>query len=87
MADERLPTQDDFDPWHGRPDANWAYNIFGGLTIPEAIQKYNERQDLYWEAFMFMGGKAFAFYFPVLEHFVYSLPNLTADDDDWEDPK
>lgn len=42
--------------------------------------------DLYHEAFMFMGDKAFAYYFPALEHFVYSLPNLTSEDDERENP-
>ena len=86
MTDEDLPTQDDFDPWNGHPDARWAHGIFGGLTIPEAIQEYQERPDLYWEAFMFMGGKAFAYYFPVIEHFVHSVPDFNVDDDDWDDP-
>ena len=35
---------------------------------------------------MFMGGKAFAFYFPVIEHHLYSVPNLDSNHDDWEDP-
>lgn len=86
MADETLPTYGDFDPWNGHPDALWAHGIFGGLTIPEAIQKYRERPDVYQEAFMFMGDKAFAYYFPVLEDFVYSCPDLTCEKEDWEDP-
>ena len=84
MTDEELPTQDDFDPWHGNLDAIWAHGLFGGLTIPQAIQKYRERPCIYQEAFMCMGGKAFAYYFPVLEHFVYSLPIYNIADDDYD---
>ena len=85
MTGDGLPTQADFDPWNGNPDAGWAHGVFGGLSIAEATLKYQERPDIYWEAFMGMGGKAFAYYFPIVEHYVYSVAHRDNDPEDREE--
>lgn len=74
MNHSPLPSERDFDPHCGDLDAQYAWKNFGGLTLQQAITKFKERPDIYQEDFMFMGGKAFAFYFPVIEHYLCTLP-------------
>ncbi|MBL8820867.1 MAG: hypothetical protein JNL96_20010 [Planctomycetaceae bacterium] len=69
-----LPTEADFDPYGGDLDAQCAWRNFGGLTLDEATNKFRERPEIYQEDFMFMGGKAFAFYFPVVEAYLRNFP-------------
>jgi hypothetical protein len=76
-----LPTERDFDPWNGDQDAQNAWRNFGGLTIDEAQSRFRENPLYYQEDFMFMGGKAFAFYFPVLEHHLETALRPCSDDD------
>jgi hypothetical protein len=72
-----LPTKDDFVPWGpGDLDAENAWRSFGGLTLAEARQKFRENPAYYQEDFMFMGGKAFAFYFPVIEDYLRESPEV-----------
>jgi hypothetical protein len=69
-ADRRLlPTERDFDPWHGNLDAQCAWRHFGGLTLDQAHARFRENPLGYQEDFMFMGPVAFAFYFPVIEDY------------------
>lgn len=69
-----LPGERDFDPQEGDLDAQAAWRNFGGLTLAEAYEKFQERPDVYQEDFMWMGGKAFAYYFPVLERYLLVTP-------------
>jgi len=65
-----LPTERDFDPQGGGLDEQCAWSHFGGLTLEEAFKAFSSNPGLYQEDFMFMGGKAFAFYFPVVDRFL-----------------
>ena len=69
-----LPGERDFDPAQGDLDAQVAWDHFGGLSLAEAYQRFLEDPELYAEDFMFMGGKAFACYFPVLERYLLVTP-------------
>jgi len=69
-----LPGERDFDPHEGDLDAQAAWRNFGGLTLAEAYQKFLGNPDVYQEDFMWMGGKAFAYYFPVLERYLLVTP-------------
>jgi hypothetical protein len=74
MQETSLPTEHDFDPFGGDLDAQVAWRNFGGLTLEQARMKFLEMPEVYHEDFMFMGGKAFAYYFPVIEDFLKSVP-------------
>ena len=65
-----LPGERDFDPDAGDLDAQVAWKHFGGLTLSEAYQRFQEDPEKHTEDFMYMGGKAFAYYFPVLERYL-----------------
>ncbi len=80
-----LPTENDFDPWGGDLDAQLAWKNFGGLTIDAAIKKFRQNPECYQEDFMFMGGRAFAFYFPAIETYLLETPAEFDGDDrcDW----
>ena len=69
-----LPTEKDFDPWGGNLDAQWAWRNFGGLTLEAAKEKFPKKPECYQEDFMFMGSRAFAFYFPVIESYLLDSP-------------
>ena len=77
MADfgdiESLPTQNEFDPSGCCLDANHAWEMFGGLTVEEASIKFSRHPEFYQEDFMFMGGFAFAYYFPVIERYILTV--------------
>ncbi len=77
-----LPTERDFDPFRGDLDAQCAWKNFGGLSIDQAKAKFCENPLNYQEDFMWMGGKAFAYYFPVIEDYLRSATDV--DDDDHE---
>jgi hypothetical protein len=79
--DPSLPTEQDFDPFGGGLDEQVAWRNFGGLTLEQANKKYRENPDAYQEDFMFMGGKAFAFYFPVIESYLRETSAYTEYDD------
>lgn len=80
-SETSLPTEVDFDPYGGDLDARFAWKNFGGLTLEEATKKFREIPEIYQEDFMFMGGKAFAFYFPVLEAYLRDVPEEYEGDD------
>lgn len=80
------PTEADFDPYEGDLDAQCAWRNFGGLTLEQAAAKFRERPDIYQEDFMFMGGRAFAFYFTVIVGYLHSFQDeKTAENDDGDD--
>ena len=54
-------------------DGQHAWKQFGGLTVDEAYSKFCENPDFYQEDFMFMGPKAFLFYFPVIEKYIKTV--------------
>lgn len=70
-----LPTEIDFDPYGGCLDAQCAWKNFGGLNMVEAHWKFREAPENYQEDFIFMGGKAFAYYFPVIESYLLETPD------------
>lgn len=77
-----LPTEQDFNPWgEDDPDAQWAWKNFGGLTVQQAKAKFTKEPLWYLEDFMFMGGRAFAYYFPVIEDHLRTVPDRLHDDD------
>lgn len=67
---DSLPSELDFDPHAGDLDAQCAWRNFGGLTLDDACEKFDEAPEVYQEDFMFMGGRAFAFYYPVIDQFL-----------------
>ena len=75
------PTERDFDPWNGNLDAQCAWRNFGGLTLDEAHAKFRENPLRYQEDFMWMGGRAFAYYFPVVEDHLRTVSDTDRDDD------
>ena len=62
---ERLPTKADFVSHPEDLDQICAWEHFGGLTLDQAKTRFAENALYYQEDFMFMGTKAFLFYFPV----------------------
>ena len=65
-----FPGYADFDPWGGDLDAQTASQNFRGLTRPQAYEKFIDHPEYYSEDFMFMGGAAFAYYYPVIERYL-----------------
>jgi hypothetical protein len=45
------------------------------IFLDEAYARFCERPEYYHEDFMFMGGIAFAYYFPVIEKYVRNAPD------------
>ena len=76
-----LPDERDFDPHGGFLDAQWAWKNFGGLTIEAAHLKFRENPLNYQEDFMFMGGKAFVYYYPVIDSYLRDTPEDNDGDD------
>lgn len=70
-----LPSQKDFDPWGGNLDAQSAWQNFGGLDLDAAYRRFIENPSYYQEDFMFMGPRAFAFYFPVVDRYLREVRN------------
>ena len=79
-----LPSERDFDPWGGDLDAQYAWKNFGSLTIEQAIERFRERPDIHQEDFMFMGPRAFVYYFPVLESFLLSVTAQNEVEEDYQ---
>ena len=78
---DSLPVERDFDPWNGDLDAQCAWKNFGGVTLDEAEARFRENPLYYQEDFMFMGGVAFAYYFPVVENYLRGVPDADNYDD------
>jgi len=81
LQNDSLPTERDFDPWHGNLDAQSAWRNFGGLTLDETHAKFRENPLYYQEDFMFMGGTAFEYYFSVVEDHLRGESSSEGDDD------
>jgi hypothetical protein len=81
MNDEPLPTECEFDPYGGDLDARCAWKNFGGLTLHEARRKFDEAPEIHQEDFMFMGPRAFVYYFPVIEGYLLSTADCDESDD------
>ena len=64
------PSEADFDPFGGCLDAQRAWRNFGGLTLEEAYVRFCEAPEVFQEDFMFMGSRAFHFYFPVIDQYL-----------------
>ena len=88
MSDEvgkaALPGREDFDPTGDCLDAYHAWEMFGGLTIDEASLKFLEHPQYYQEDFMFMGGVAFRYYFPVIDRYIRNVKTDPNRDDEAE---
>ena len=76
-----LPDMHDFDADSGGLDEMSAWRNFGGLTLQEASRKFRECPEGYQEDFMWMGGAAFAYYFPVIESYLRDTSNVCPGDD------
>lgn len=76
-----LPAEKDFDPYQGCLDAQCAWKNFGGLSVEEAYSRFCENPLCYQEDFMFMGWKAFVYYFPVIEKFLNEIEPEDETDD------
>lgn len=76
-----LPTEEEFDPPPSQLDAQVAWKNFGGLHLDEAYAKFCEDPPRYQEDFMFMGGSAFAFYFPVVDRYLRETCGHEEDED------
>lgn len=70
----KLPSEADF-VVYGSLDEVAAWTRFGGLTLDQAKAKFAENPSGYSEDFMWMGTSAFAFYFPVLDDYLRSVPD------------
>ena len=79
-----IPTKEDFNPWNDTTDAATAWHNFGRLTIDEAYIRFCEAPEVYQEDFMFMGGKAFSYYIPVIEKYLRNIPDVVPCGDDHE---
>jgi hypothetical protein len=79
--DGSLPAKSDFDRWGGDLDAQCAWKNFGGLTLEQAKARFRGCPSTYQEDFMFMGGNAFAYYFPVIEDYLREVTDSETDDD------
>ena len=65
-----LPSRQDFDPHDCDLDARSAWRNFGGLGLDAAYEKFLTAPENYQEDFMFMGTRAFAYYFPVIDRYL-----------------
>ncbi len=78
---EPLPAEHDFDPYGGDLDALSAWRNFGTLSLDEAYAKFCQLPDVYQEDFMFMGSRAFHYYFPVIEEYLRNARAI----DEWNE--
>ncbi|MGV3531741.1 MAG: hypothetical protein ACO1QR_05175 [Chthoniobacteraceae bacterium] len=74
-----LPSETDFDPHGGDLDAQSAWRSFGNLSLEQAYSLFRSRPEVYQEDFMFMGCRAFEYYFPVIDRY---LRETTRGEDD-----
>jgi len=65
-----LPLKGDFDPYGGCLDALCAWDHFGGSTLQQAYDIFLTNPLNYQEDFMFMGTRAFEYYFPVVDRYL-----------------
>jgi hypothetical protein len=75
--DGPLPREHDFNPDNDPEEAvERAWQHFGGLSLDQAYAKFCEDPFGYEEDFIFMGGIAFAYYFPVIEKWIRNAPDI-----------
>ena len=67
---ELLPTEADFLLNDGGLISQDAWKNFGGLSLDAAYDKFCDRPYLYSQDFTFMGKRAFAYYYEVLDRYV-----------------
>lgn len=79
---QSLPTESDFVEHPEDLDQIFAWRHFGRLTLDEAKARFAEMPIAYQEDFMAMGTNAFAFYFPVIDWWLRSVPE---DEDPYDD--
>jgi hypothetical protein len=77
-----LPTERDFNPLSDTTDAKCAWENFGRLSRVKAYERFLEHPLNFQEDFMFMGGVAFAYYYPVIERYLYDASEELANDGD-----
>lgn len=65
-----LPTEADFSPNDGGLISQEAWKNFGGLSLDAAYERFCDRPYLYSQDFEFMGERAFAYYYDVLDRYV-----------------
>ena len=78
-----LPSQEDFSAFPGTLDEMTAWNNFGNKSLEEAYNIFCKNPEYYQEDFMFMGWKAFLFYFPVIEKYIKEV-EIIEDYDDYQ---
>lgn len=71
----------DFDEFNGDLDAQSAWKHFGLKTLLEAYTLFLSNAFYYGEDFMWMGARAFDYYFPVLDEYL----RRAEADDEWDD--
>ena len=79
--DAPLPSEHDFDPFVGDLDAQSAWRNFGGLSLVQVYDLFLSNPLHHQEDFMFMGCRAFTYYFPVIDRYLRSITY----EDDWDD--
>jgi hypothetical protein len=62
-----LPKEDDFGD---SLDARAAWRHFGGLSLQQVYELFQTNPLEYQEDFMFMGSRAFEYYFPVVDRYL-----------------
>jgi len=58
-----------------------VWRNFGGLSLEEAHRRFRECPEAYQEDFMWMGGAAFAYYFPVIDSYLRDTSDVCPGDD------
>jgi len=76
-----LPREKDFDPYNGDLDCQHALEVFGGMTLDQAYLEFCDRPEIYQEDFMFMGPKAFIYYFPVVDRYLREVTSKDVNED------
>ena len=72
----KLPTVEEFTestPPEEDLDGFCAWKNFGGLDLEAAYEKFLTAPEVYQEDFMFMGARAFRFYFPVIDRYLRTV--------------
>ena len=76
-----LPNEKEFDPYNGNLDCQHALQVFGGMTLDQAYSEFCDRPEIYQEDFVFMGPKAFVYYFPIVDRYLREVKSNDPHDD------
>lgn len=76
-----FPTEIDFDRLPSVLESKAAWSHFGGLSISAALALFRDNPLYYQEDFMFMGRRAFVYYFPVLDLYLREF-RVSEDEDE-----